>query len=428
MTPPRIAVIGGGVTGLAAAYELRDTADVTIFEATDRLGGKVLTDELDGIRIEAGPDSLLARDDAPIRLLEELGLAGDVVEPHHFGAWIATERGLKELPPGSVLGVPTSPRSIVRSGLLSVGGMSRAAMDLVLPKTRIDGDISVGRLVRARFGDQVADRLVAPLMSGVRSGDIDEMSLDMAAPQIASVAISSRSLMLGLRRATRRTAVPRFIGLKRGMASLVHALGDSSGAAVRLGTPVTRIGPDVTVDGEAFDGVVVAVPPHVARAILDIAPLTATRTAGVAVFNLVYPPGAVHPPPTGSGVLVPPGSRRTVIASTWFTSKWPHLAPPDGRAVIRCVAGVDASEEAVIADVAGLVEIDRDPLATKVHRWDPAFPVFEVGHRRAIAEAVTAMHGRPIRMAGAGYLATGLNDCIVHGRAAGRDLVSAFRA
>lgn len=428
MTRPRIAVIGGGITGLAAAYELREGADVTIFEATDRLGGKVLTEELDGIQIEAGPDSLLARDDAPIRLLEELGLAADIVEPHNFGAWIATERGLKELPEGSVLGVPTSTGAIVRSGLLSPTGMARAAMDLVLPRTKFDGDISVGRLVRSRFGDQVADRLVAPLMSGVRSGNIDEMSLDMAAPQIASVARTRRSLMLGLRNARRTTTTPRFVGLRRGMSSLVRALRDLSGAETVLGTPVGSIADDMIVAGRRFDGAVVTVPPGPAASILGIGRLAETRSSGVAVLNLVYPPGVIDPPATGTGVLVPPGTRDALVACTWFTRKWPHVAPPDGRAVVRCVAEAEASEEAVIADVAAVLGLRERPVATKAHRWDAAFPVFEVGHRRSITECIAALERRPLRIAGAGYLATGLNDCIAHGRAAGREVLEAVRA
>lgn len=425
MSPPRIAVIGGGITGLAAAYELRDEADVTIFEASDRLGGKVLTEELDGIQIEAGPDSLLARDDAPLQLLYELGHTNDIVEPHDFGAWIATNDGPKRLPAGLILGVPASPTAIVRSGLLSGGGVLRAAGDLVLPRTRFNRDISVGKLIRARFGDQVADRMVGPLMSGVRSGDIDEMSLEMAAPQIAAVARSHRSLTLGLRKASRSTPRPRFIGLRRGMSSLVTALQEHSGAEVQMSTPIDRIRRDMTIEGRPFDGIVVAVPPFAAASILDIERLAETRFTGTAVFNLVFPPGAVDPLPSGSGVLVPRAMGMEIVAATWFTNKWPHLAPADGRSVVRCVAGGSTSEERVIAEIRDVVHAAAPPVTIRTHRWDGAFPEFKVGHKHAIEEVQASLRDRPVRLAGAGYLATGLNDCIAHGREAAREVLEA---
>ena len=428
MTRPRIAVVGGGVTGLAAAYELRDDADVTIFEASDRLGGKVITESLDGIQIEGGPDSLLARDEEPIRLFEELGLAGDIVEPRNFGAWIALDGGLKRLPEGFVLGVPASPLAIVRSGLLSPAGIVRAGADLVLPKTKVGADISVGELVRARFGDQVADRIVAPLMSGIRSGDIDEMSLDMAAPPIAAVARSHRSLTLGLRKARRSASPPRFLGLRGGMSSLVDRLRDASRAEVLLSASVTSIRPDMTIDGRPFDGAVLAIPPFAARTILDLQSSAEVSFASGSVVNLVYPANAVRPPETGSGILVPPGTGRSLVAATWFTSKWPHLDPGDGRSVIRCFASGDATDATITGEVADLLGIRSAPLATRTHRWDAAMPEFKVGHRAMVGDLERSLAGRPMRLVGAGFLATGLNDCLAQGRGAAREVLAAARA
>jgi oxygen-dependent protoporphyrinogen oxidase len=428
VTRPRIAVIGGGVTGLAAAYELRNDAEVTIFESSERLGGKVLTDELEGIQIEAGPDSLLARDDAPLQLLYELGLTAHVVEPHNFGAWIATDDGLKRLPDGLVLGFPASPFAIVRSGLLSPGGALRAAGDLFLPRTRIDGDISVGALVRSRFGNEVADRMVGPLMTGVRSGDIDEMSLEMAAPQIAGVARSGRSLTLGLRKARKRARPPRFIGLRRGMSTLVTSLEEASGAEVQLSTPVEHIRRDMTIDGRPFDGVVIALPPPASGAALGIDGLTQVSFSSSFVVNMVFAPGAVSPPSSGSGVLVPPGRGRRVAACTWFTSKWPHLAPNDGRQLVRCVAGGDAQEDEIVSEASELIGASTPPIAVRTHRWDAALPEFKVGHRAAMERAQAELSDRRMRLAGAGFLATGLNDCIAQGRLAAREVLSAARA
>ena len=428
MTRPRIAVVGGGVTGLAAAYELRNDADVTVFEASERLGGKVLTDELDGILIEAGPDSLLARDEQPIRLLHDLGLGDDIVEPHNFGAWIALRGGLKPLPEGFVLGVPASPTAIVGSRLLSPLGVARAGADLVLPRTKVGADISLGQIVRARFGTQVAERIVAPLMSGVRSGDIDEMSLDMAAPQIAAVARSNRSLTLGLRKARRTAAPPRFIGLRRGMSSLVDALKEASGATIELRSDVGLLGEDMKLRGEVYDGVVVALPPPAAAPILDLPRLSEVRFASGTVVNLVYPAGAVQPPERGSGILVPPSADNSLIACTWFTSKWPHTAPRDGRSVIRCFAKAGATEDRVVSELRPLLGSGTDPVAAKAHRWESALPEFKVGHRALIEDVQASLRNRPVGVAGAGFLATGLNDCLVHGRDAAREVLAAARA
>ena len=426
MSGPRIAVIGGGITGLAAAYELHDDADVTLFEGEDRLGGKVRTEELDGIQIEAGPDSLLARDDEPIKLLHELGLGSEIVEPSDFGAAIATPRGLRPLPANSVLGIPTSPVALATSGLLSPRGVLRASADFFLPKTEVGDDTSVGRLVRARFGDQVTERIVAPLMAGIRAGDIDEMSLEMAAPQIAQVARRSRSLALGLRRAGRSAARPRFIGLRRGMSSLVDALANAAGAEIRLGTAVDSC-TDLTIAGERFDGVVVALPPHSAAAVVAAPDLASVESASVSVMNLVYEPGAVSTSP-GSGILVTPSMDKALVACTWFSKKWPLTAPADGRVVVRCVASIDATEETVVRELGEIAGIGPPPLETRVHRWERALPRFKVGHRELIAKVQQELNATPVRIAGAGYLATGLNDCLAHGRAAAREVLNGIRS
>jgi len=425
VTVPRIAVIGGGVTGLAAAWELRNDAAVTVFEASDRLGGKVLTQELEGVQIEAGPDSLLARDDEPVRLLGELGLEDEVVEPEDFGAWIAVNGRLKRLPDGFVLGFPASPTAVARSGLLSPLGTLRAAADLVLPRSHVDDDVSVGRLVRSRFGTEVAERIVAPLMSGVRSGRIDEMSLEMAAPQIATAARTHRSVTLGLRKMAKNAQRPRFLGLRRGMASLIDGLHKRSAAEISLRTPIEALEEDLTLAGRSFDGVVVAIPPSVAATLLADEHLGNVRFSSSMVVNAVYPPGAVPLPTSGTGILVADG--RALIACTWVTKKWLHLAPDDGRVLIRCIGAAHVAADDVLRELESLVGVSAPPLATKTHVWHTALPKFTVGHRRRIHAAAAALRRRPVRFAGAGYLATGINDCLAQGREAAREVLEVAR-
>ena len=428
MTTRRVAIVGGGVTGLAAAYALRDLADVTVFEASDRLGGLIRTDDLDGTPIELGPDSLLARDEQPVELLREIGLGNDIVEPHGFGAWISDRDRLRRIPEGFVLGVPTRTTAIARSGLLSPIGSLRAALDLVRPRTQTDGDVALGTLVRARFGNEVADRVVAPLMTGIRAGDIDEMSAEMAAPEVLAAARKKRSLMLGLR-ANAPRARPRFIGLRRGMSSLVTALEGACSAEVRLSTAVTslRPGPRVEVDGEKFDGAIVAVPPPVAGSLLDREELTSVRFTETEVMNLLYEPGAVPPLKNGTGVLFAPDNPSGLIACTWYTQKWPHLARSDGATILRCVARTGTALAAVVPELSKL-GVTGEPKASRVQIWDRALPVFEVGHRRRMEAVDSALAGYPLRLAGAGHLATGLNDCLAQGRSAATEVLAAIRS
>lgn len=429
MTRPRIAVIGGGVTGLAAAYELRNDAEVTLFEASDRLGGKVFTDELDGIQIEWGPDSLLARDRGPLRLLTELGLEDDIVEPDDFGAWILSGQGLRRLPGGSVLGVPTSPIALTLSGLLSPAGVLRAAADLVMPRTPVIEDTSVGSFIRKRFGDQVADRIVAPLMSGIRAGDIDDMSLEMAAPQIAEIARRSRSITLGLRRAARRATPPRFVGLRNGMSTLVSRLAEHSGAEIRLGVSVDATDRELSIGTDPFEGMIIAIPSYAAARIVGDW-LDQVSWESSAVTNLVFPPASVPLLPSGTGFLVPPRSGMALTACTWVSKKWPHMSPADGRIVLRCVHSPDADVASVLAELAGAVDVTAEPTAVRTHVWEHAFPAFRVGHR-GVMTAVQQTFGvsqPPLRVVGAGYLATGINDCLAHGRAAAREVLAMARA
>lgn len=434
MTRLSVAVVGGGITGLAAAYELRNEAAVTVIEARDRIGGMVATDRVDGIQVEAGPDSLLARDDEPIRLLVELGLGDDIVEPTGFGAWISDSGTLRPVPDGFVMGLPASPVAIATSGLLSPAGVMRAALDLVLPRTPVGDDVSVGRLVRARFGDQMADRIVAPLMSGIRAGDIDDMSLDMAAVPVYDAARRHRSITLALQRG-RRAAAPRFIGLRRGMTTLVEALARGSSASIRTGSPVTRVIVDeASVDGEPFDGVIVAAPPPAAARILRDETLAEIEFSSSAVVNLVYPAGAVGFPDGGTGILVPPSEPPGPLAAcTFFTRKWPHLAPPDGRQVVRCVSHLPAGRpddeivEGVTGAVGHLLSPTAGPVTAMVHRWASAQPLYRVGHRGRIRPVLTRLAASRVRVAGAGYLATGVNDCLAHGRAAARSLLEVHR-
>jgi oxygen-dependent protoporphyrinogen oxidase len=446
-----VAVIGGGITGLVAAYEMRGRADVVVLEASSTWGGKIRTSKADGITFEEGPDSFLPRDDAPLKLCRSLGLGDQLVEPADFGAWLWHGGRLVPLPEGFVFGLPSSPMSILKTRLLSTRGVIRAAGDFVLPGPLSGPDVSVASFVEKRFGPEVMERLVDPLLAGTRAGDARAMSLAAALPQIDHIARTHRSITLGLRAQRNRTGgsvKPRFYSLRGGMQDLVDALLEATDADLRTGAAVTGIravddGFAVATDGESLsvDAVVVAVPAHVAATLFrEMAPgasevLARIRYASVATGNFVYPSDAVRIPSKGSGVLVPRSENRTIAGCTWFSAKWPHAAPP-GTTVLRAFAGrshgdrtLELADDQLLdgmeRDLADVLGIDETARSRSLTRWERGIPQLEVGHLDAISSIEGQLAAWPrLALAGAGYRGTGIPDCIDQARAAAAKILS----
>lgn len=448
-----VAVIGGGITGLVTAYALRDRAHVALFESSERLGGKIRTERLDGAIVELGPDSFLPRDEVPLELCRAFGLGNDLVEPADFGAWLWVSGKLVRLPEGFVLGLPAAPLSILRSRVLSPAGALRASMDLFLPGPLRGPDVSVASFIRRRFGSQVLERLVDPLLAGTRAGDVETMSLAAAAMPVDDIARRHRSVTLGLRRAARaqQGGPPRFFGLREGMSSLVDALeGALENVDVIRSAPVEGLAREgdryrISAAGGSViaDRVVVAVPAHAAaRLLAGAAPGAASDLerisyASVAVANLIYPPGAASIPEQGSGFLVPRSENRTIAACTWFSKKWPHASPDDGRIVLRCFAGRSAGEPALSvdddpllasmrADVEEALHITAEPSSSRLIRWDRAIPQLEVGHLALIDDIERSLRREApgVVVAGAGYRGTGIPDCIAQAYAAAEGVLA----
>jgi protoporphyrinogen/coproporphyrinogen III oxidase len=219
----RVAVIGGGIAGLAAAWELRDQAEVTVFEP-DRLGGKILTTEFDGHLVDEGPDAFIARVPDALRLCREVGVEADLVSPAAGRAELWFDGRLRPIPAGLVLGVPRQLGGVLRSGILSPAGMARAGLDLVLPRGRPPATLTVRELVSGRFGAQVADRLVDPLVGGIHAGSTATLGAADVTPMIVAAAQRSRSLLLGLRGASPGESGPVFATLRGGLSQLVGAM------------------------------------------------------------------------------------------------------------------------------------------------------------------------------------------------------------
>jgi len=434
-------VIGGGIAGLAAAWHLRERADVTVFEP-NRLGGCISTTSLDGITVEEGPDAFLTRVPDAVQLCREIGLEGDLVAPGTGKAALWWRGALRPLPEGLVLGVPNRLATVARSGILSPAGAVRAAMDLVLPATPPAPGDTVRELVRRRFGAEVADRLVDPLVGGIHAGWTGGLGAAETVPQLVEAARRSRSLLLGLRRMAppARPAgppAPVFLAPREGLSALVDRLVGalrSDGvefAAAQVTCVRSEDRPGVRVDPypDAFDAAVVATPAKVTARLLGGTAgelLSSIPLASVALVSTVVDPSAV---PAGfSGFLVARGQGKAMTACSFSSNKWPQRSK-EGAAVVRMSAGRHGDNAALEMDDGPLVERLVEELgealgqpitagAARVSRWPGSFPQYLPGHAElvaAIERDLLATHPN-VALAGSSYRGSGIPACIASGR------------
>ncbi|MFJ6571035.1 protoporphyrinogen oxidase [Streptomyces sp. NPDC091292] len=464
--PERIVVIGGGIAGLAAAHRLltRDTGPaphVTVLEASDRVGGKLLAGEIEGARVDLGAESMLARRPEAVGLAREVGL-GDLLQPPATAtASLWTRGALRPMPKGHVMGVPGDPSAL--SGVLSAEGLRRIEEDRELPPTEIGEDVAVGRYVADRLGREVVDRLVEPLLGGVYAGDAYRISMRAAVPQLFDAARAHPSLLDAVREIQGRAAAhppagPVFQGIAGGVGTLPLAVADAvraRGGEILTGAPVTELrrttdgSPEpgarwrVVTPGRVLhaDAVVVAVPaPAAARLLAADAPaaaaeLAAVEYASMALITLAYRRRDA-PLPEGSGFLVPPVDGHTVKASTFASRKWVWIAEenPDLH-VVRTSVGRYGDERDLGRDDAELVGLSRHdlraatgltaaPVATRVTRWHDGLPQYPVGHPARVARVrahVAALPG--LAVCGALYDGVGIPACVASAYAAA-DLVA----
>ena len=443
-----IVVVGGGVSGLAAAHAVRralPAVRVTVVEESGRLGGKLLTGELGGAVVETGADNWLARVPDATALARMAGLGDTLVSPATGQAWVWVGERLRPLPPGTVRGVPARLWPLLRSRVLSPGGFLRAAVEPWLPGGPVTEPTSVAGVVGRRLGGQVVDRLVEPLLGGVYAGRADALDLDAAAPDLAELARSSRSLVRAARSRPPAAPGPVFHSVAGGLSAFVSAVFDTARAdlvTARAAT-VERLSGAFRVTlagGRALiaDGVVVAVPARPAARLLElvapgaVAPLREVAYASVALVGLAYPEAALPP---GSGVLVPPG--RLVKAVTFYDQKWPHAAAP-GRTLLRASVGragepvtLDDTElvAAVHAELAPLLKLPRKPVDAFVARWDDGLPQYALGHLARVETVEAAVAAVPgLAVAGAAYRGVGIAACVRSGEAAGARVADHVRA
>ncbi len=458
VTGPAVAVIGGGIAGLAAAFFLRDSgAAVTVLEGSPRLGGKLAVTEVAGIPVDAGAEALLARRPEGTDLIAAVGLAGELVRPGTTSAGIWTRGAIRPLPRRQVMGVPADLDELARSGILSPEGTARARADLELPVTPRDGDVPVAEHVGARFGRELVERLVDPLLGGVYAGRSDRLSFEATLGGLAAASRRHRSLSQAAASLLpppaseqERPAPPVFTTLAAGLGTLPAAVAAASGATVRTGATVRELGRTAEgwhlVVGSAHaperlaaDAVILALPARPASRLLAGVPgaaaaaaaLSEIEYASIAIVTLAYPDAAFPSPPTGSGYLVPAVDGRAVKAVTLSTVKWPHLRSAGaGMHLVRCSVG-RVGEEALLqrddaelaalaaADFAAASGVTGRPADVRVTRWGGALPQYDVGHLDRVARIRAAVAGLPgLAVCGAAYDGVGIPACIATAREA----------
>ncbi len=456
-----VAVIGGGVAGLTAAFLLKDAGlAVTVLEGSPRLGGKLSVSEVGGVAVDAGAEALLARRPEGVGLIGELGLAGELETPGTTAAGIWTRGQVRALPRRQFMGVPADFDELGATGILSGGGLTRARQDLSLPDSASGGDESVTSRVGARFGPEVVDRLVEPLLGGVYAGRCEDLSFEATLPALAHAARGRRSLTQaaasilppapppGQPAAGQPAPPPVFTTLTGGLGTLPAALADASGAAVRTSAMVrelarTSTGWRLTV-GSAHapeqldaDAVIIAVPGRPASRLLAgvagaaAAALAEIRYASMAIITLAYPETAFDVPLTRSGFLVPAVDGKAVKAVTFSSVKWPHLRRGDpGLHIVRCSVG-RLGEDAVLqrddpelaglaaADLADATGVRGDPVDVRVSRWGGGLPQYSVGHLDRVARIRAGISAEPgLAVCGAAYDGVGIPACISTARLA----------
>lgn len=457
-----VLIVGGGVSGLAAAHRLRTTlgpdARLTVVEASRTLGGKLAALEIGGRRVDVGAEAFLARRPEAADRLAELGLTGDLVHPSTAGARLQAGGRTVAMPPRTVMGVPADPSAAV--GVLSSAGLAELEADRP-GAWEPGGDVSVGALVRARVGDEVADRLVDPLLGGVYAGRVDELGVRATVPALASALDAEpRSLIAAARAALPQAPpdgtapAPVFGTLRGGLADLPATLALAARADLLLGRTVTglvrtagglraELADDASVDADA---VVLAVPAPALRRLLTGHAPAASAAAGEielassALVVLALPASAAAVVAGRSGVLVGAGERRpdglpwTIKAVTFSSQKWPHLAPDpddtDATAVLRLSIGragdtatLRRDDDDLLAaardDLHALTGIGAEPVETAVVRWAGGLPQYGVGHLdrvAAIEAGVAALPG--LAVAGAALHGVGVPACLATADAA----------
>jgi protoporphyrinogen/coproporphyrinogen III oxidase len=460
----RIGIIGGGISGLAAAYTLEQKRragaelEYAVFEGSPRFGGVLVTDRVDGCLIEAGPDSFLTEKPWASDLCRQLGLGDQLIGSNDTDrkTYILTHGHLVEMPDGLMFMVPTKIVPSVLSPLFSTETKIHMAREWFHTPHKANGDESVAAFVERHYGPEMVDRLADPLLSGVYGGEASQLSVRAVLPRFAEMEAKYGSLgraMLAARKqmaqAAKGPARPLFSSLKNGMQQMIDALlAQLPPDSLRANVAVQAVQPQddgwtvsAGLDSDQFDAVILAVPSGQAARILQLtsqplaAELAAITYSSSVTLTLGYDKKVRDALPPGFGFLVPRSEGTRMLAATFVHNKFPHRAPPD-RAIIRCFMG--GSRDEAVLDLSGeeIVSIARtelrkilglaaEPLFARVYKWRGAMAQYAVGHLERLQRIEALRQKLPgLALAGNGYSGIGVPDCVRSGTEAANQLLT----
>ncbi|WP_099223437.1 protoporphyrinogen oxidase [Listeria costaricensis] len=455
----RIIIIGGGLSGLAAAYTLEKEGQGEVswdlYEQADRFGGKFETVKRDGFLIEKGPDSFLARKPAGIELIRELGLTDQLVTNSTGQSFIFHDGKLHPIPEGAVMGIPTDQAALMKSTLVSEAGKMRAVQERDLPFEPLTDDVSLGAFFEQRFGLELVKCLIEPLLSGIYAGNIYQMSLRSTFPQFEEAIQRAGSLMRGLKipesvqlkTTNTKNTIGAFRTLRNGLADLpaqlVASLPKAHCHTKMSAKQVLQKNGCLEVhfaDGtmEECDKVLIAATHDTLTALLDpetTAPLRDEPLATLATISLAYDKKEGFELPEGTGYLVARTKNYATTACTWVEKKWPHMVP-DGKMLLRGFVGKAGEElvsqktdeelvDLVRKDYQEMMGLKETPLFAEVSRMQDAMPSYTVGHKEKLVALSRNLKTRypGVEFAGMSYQGVGIPDCIALARKKARQLL-----
>ena len=459
MPAKRVVIIGGGISGLAAAHRLLelglDQHQITLLEASSRLGGIIQTEQRAGFVLERGPDSFISEKPEAVSLAKRLGIESRLIQTNEEfrRSFIVRNGRLRPVPDGFQLLAPSRIWPFISTDIFSVPGKLRMAVDLLLPRQNGKEDESLASFVRRRLGREALERMAQPMVGGIYTADPETLSLRATLPRFLDMEQRHRSLILAMMRQGRAqktgTSGARyslFLSFDGGMEVLVSALTRAI-AGINLNTRVETISGDRdrwlinTNSGSSIeaDAVCLALPAYVAAKLLEnVNPRLASQLnrityASTATINFAYPRAAIQHPLNGFGFVVPFIEKRSLIACTFSSVKFSGRAPED-HVLLRAFAGgalqpeifaLDDLETRVEADLRELLGINQKPIFTETARWERSMPQYEVGHLdrvQAIEDAIRELPG--LALAGNSYRGAGIPDCIRSGEAAAENLIT----
>lgn len=460
----RVVVVGGGITGLAAAYRLvrlRDQhaleLEVTLLEGSNRFGGKIRTERVGSQVVEAGPDSFLTTKPEAVQLAREIGLGNRLLPTAHDSkdVYVYLRGGLRRLPEGLMLLAPTKVWPFLRSDLMSLKGKLRMGLERVLPPGGGD-DESLADFTRRRLGQEALESIVEPLLAGIYAGDAERMSLKSTFPQFAEMERRYGSVIRGLRAAARAarpggSGLTPFASFHGGLEELVEALARGLGeASLRTGVPVRKISKDgagfrlETSEGDfRAEAVILALPASESAGALEAVDpglagkLRELQAVSTATVTLGFVPKELPELPKGFGLVVPKTAGLFVSAITFVTQKFPQR--PNEFFLIRCFVGGAGKEdslsvsdgelgERVLADLASILGLRAVPRFVKIFRWNKANPQYTVGHQARVEAIEECLKGHPgLALAGAFYKGVGIPDCIRSANETAEGIIKTFK-